>query len=45
MKKIVIDLFLQYGNKYSFKEIKEIVEEQQFEILYDALQYFEGMED
>ena len=45
MKKIVIDLFLQYGKKYSFEEIKEIAEEQQFEILYDAIQYFEGIED
>ena len=45
MKKIVIDLFLQYGNKYSFEEIKEITEEQQFETLYDAIQYFEGMEE
>ena len=45
MKKIVIDLFLQYGNKYSSEEIKEISEEQQFETLYDAIQYFEGMEE
>ena len=45
MKKIVIDLFLQYGNKYSFEEIKEITEKQQFETLYDAIQYFEGMEE
>lgn len=45
MKKIVIDLFLQYGNKYSFEEIKEIIEGQHFETLYDAIQYFEGMEE
>ena len=45
MKKIVINLFLQYGNKYSFEEIKEITEEQQFQTLYDAIQYFEGMEE
>ena len=45
MKKIVINLFLQYGNKYSFEEIKEIIEEQQFQTLYDAIQYFEGMEE
>ena len=45
MKKIVIDLYLQYSNKYSIEEIKEITEEQQFETLYDALQYFEGIEE
>ena len=45
MKKIVIDLFFQYGKKYSFEEIKEIAEEQQFETLYAAIQYFEGIEE
>ena len=45
MKKIVVALFLQYGSKYSFEEIKEIVEEQQFDILYDAIQYFKNIED
>ena len=45
MKNIVTNLFLQYGFKYQLEEIKEIAETEEFKNLYDAIKYFEELEE